>query len=231
IAALAAVATLGGAYHFMTDSGQAPARSVADAPATLTDAAAADGSTQPLSPSPSATNSPPKPTSSPSPSASKSSASPSRPAARPTPSKAAPSTRRATPRPAAPGVPADVQQVLDLVNSERSKAGCSALTTNSKLYDAALKHSENMAAQNFFDHTDPSGAGPGERITAAGYKWSTYGENIARGQADAAAVMDSWMHSSGHRANILNCAFKEIGIGVHHGSGGPWWTQDFGTQG
>ncbi|MEU9196842.1 sigma-70 family RNA polymerase sigma factor [Streptomyces hundungensis] len=231
IAALAAVATLGGAYHFMTDAGQAPSRSVADAPATLTDAAAADGSTRPLAPTPSATNSSKAPTSSPSPIPSKSSASPTKSAARPTPPKATPSTRRATPRTVTPGVPADAQQVLDLVNSERAKAGCSALTTNSKLYEAALKHSENMAAQNFFDHTDPSGAGPGERITAAGYKWSTYGENIARGQADAAAVMDSWMHSSGHRANILNCAFKEIGIGVHHGSGGPWWTQDFGTQG
>ncbi|AYG81887.1 ECF RNA polymerase sigma-E factor [Streptomyces hundungensis] len=230
IAALAAVATLGGAYHFMTDAGQAPSRSVADAPATLTDAAAADGSTRPLPPTPSATNSPKAPTSSPSPSPSKSSASPTKSAARPTPPKATPSTRRATPRTVDTSVPADVQQVLDLVNSERAKAGCSALTTNSKLYEAALKHSENMAAQNFFDHTDPSGAGPGERITAAGYRWSTYGENIARGQADAAAVMDSWMHSSGHRANILNCAFKEIGIGVHHGSGGPWWTQDFGTQ-
>lgn len=54
------------------------------------------------------------------------------------------------------------------------------------------------------------------------------GENIARGQADAAAVMQAWMNSPGHRANILNCDFKTLGVGVHLGSGGPWWTQDFG---
>ncbi|MYV93066.1 CAP domain-containing protein, partial [Streptomyces sp. SID1034] len=233
IAGLAAVAALGGAYRFVTDPGQDSSRTVADAPLTTTDAASADGiSTGPLSPSPSASNSPSKASSSPSPSAPVKHSSPPPASKSPThaaPPRPAPSTKRA---PAGPddGTPAAVQQVLDLVNSERGKAGCSALTSNPKLYDAALKHSENMAAQNFFDHTDPSGAGPGERITAAGYQWSSYGENIARGQADAAAVMDSWMHSPGHRANILNCGYKEIGIGVHYGSGGPWWTQDFGTR-
>ncbi|CAM5466217.1 hypothetical protein SXANM310S_07031 [Streptomyces xanthochromogenes] len=233
IAGLAAVAALGGAYRFVTDPGQDSSRTVADAPLTTTDAASADGiSTGPLSPSPSASNSPSKASSSPSPSAPVKHSSPPPASKSPThaaPPRPAPSTKRA---PAGPddGTPAAVQQVLDLVNSERGKAGCSALTSNPKLYDAALKHSQNMAAQNFFDHTDPSGAGPGERITAAGYQWSSYGENIARGQADAAAVMDSWMHSPGHRANILNCGYKEIGIGVHYGSGGPWWTQDFGTR-
>ncbi|MEU9099900.1 sigma-70 family RNA polymerase sigma factor [Streptomyces sp. NPDC048361] len=231
IAALAIVTALGGAYHFVTDSGDDASRSVADAPATTTDAAADGIGTQPLPPTPSASKSPQTHSSSPAPRPSKHSAAPAKPSPRPAPPKPAPSTKRATPSAADTGTPAAVQQVLDLVNSERSKAGCSALTSNSKLYDAALKHSENMAAQNFFDHTDPSGAGPGERITAAGYQWSAYGENIARGQADAAAVMDSWMNSPGHRANILNCGFKEIGIGVHYGSGGPWWTQDFGTRG
>ncbi|WP_053726492.1 sigma-70 family RNA polymerase sigma factor [Streptomyces sp. WM6378] len=229
IAGVAAVAALGGAFRFFTDSGTDASHAVADAPATTTEAAADGVATKPVPPSPSASNSLTKPGSSPSPSA-KHSAPPAKPSSRPAPPKPSPSTKRAAPSTDS-GQPAAVQDVLALVNTERSKAGCSALTSNPKLYDAALKHSENMAAQNFFDHTDPSGAGPGERITAAGYKWSTYGENIARGQADAAAVMDSWMHSPGHRANILNCAFKEIGIGVHYGSGGPWWTQDFGTQG
>ncbi|WP_406507870.1 sigma-70 family RNA polymerase sigma factor [Streptomyces sp. NBC_00212] len=229
IAGVAAVAALGGAFHFFTDSGTDASHAVADAPATTTEAAADGVGTKPVPPSPSSSNSLAKASSSPSPSA-KRPAPPAKPSSRPAPPKPSPSTKRAAPSTDS-GQPAAVQDVLALVNSERSKAGCSALTSNPKLYDAALKHSENMAAQNFFDHTDPSGAGPGERITAAGYKWSTYGENIARGQADAAAVMDSWMHSPGHRANILNCAFKEIGIGVHYGSGGPWWTQDFGTQG
>ncbi|MFF4181892.1 sigma-70 family RNA polymerase sigma factor [Streptomyces sp. NPDC001691] len=228
IAGIATVGALGGAFHFLTDSGQEASRTVADAPATTTDAAADGIGTKPVPPSPSASNSPAKPSSSPSPSAKKSTP-PAKPSSHPATPKPSATARRATPG-ADTGEPAAVQDVLALVNSERAKAGCSALTTNSQLYSAALKHSENMAAQNFFDHTDPSGAGPGERITAAGYQWSTYGENIARGQADAAAVMDSWMHSPGHRANILNCAFKEIGIGVHYGSGGPWWTQDFGTR-
>ncbi|MGW2483541.1 sigma-70 family RNA polymerase sigma factor [Streptomyces sp. NPDC001571] len=233
IAGLAAVAALGGAYRFVSTPGQDTAGSVADAPLTTTDAASADGiGTGPLPPSPSASNSPTKASSSPSPSTPVKHSSPpaAKPSAHPVPPRPVPSTKRAT-ADADHGTPAAVQQVLDLVNSERGKAGCSALTSNPKLYEAALKHSENMAAQNFFDHTDPSGAGPGERITAAGYQWSAYGENIARGQADAAAVMDSWMNSPGHRANILNCGFKEIGIGVHYGSGGPWWTQDFGARG
>ncbi|MFD9634376.1 sigma-70 family RNA polymerase sigma factor [Streptomyces violascens] len=229
IAGVAAVAALGGAFRFFTDSGNEASHAVADAPATTTEAAADGISSRPVPPIPSASNSPAKPSSS-----AKPSTKPPTPSAKPSSRPAAPKPSPTAKRAAAStdsGQPAAAQDVLALVNSERAKAGCSALTSNPKLYDAALKHSENMAAQNFFDHTDPSGAGPGERITAAGYKWSTYGENIARGQADAAAVMDSWMHSPGHRANILNCAFKEIGIGVHYGSGGPWWTQDFGTQG
>jgi uncharacterized protein YkwD len=87
-----------------------------------------------------------------------------------------------------------------------------------------------MAARDFFDHTNPDGEDPGDRITAAGYRWSTYAENIARGQQTAADVMQAWMNSPGHRANILNCSVEETGLGVHEGDGGPWWTQVFGTQ-
>ncbi|MFK0227427.1 sigma-70 family RNA polymerase sigma factor [Streptomyces sp. NPDC090303] len=121
------------------------------------------------------------------------------------------------------------QEVIDLVNTERSKAGCGPLTEHPLLTKAAQGHSDDMAARDFFDHTNPDGDGPGERVTAAGYAWSTYGENIAKGQATPAQVMDSWMNSPGHRANILNCAFKEIGIGLHS-SGGPYWTQVFGSR-
>ncbi|MDN0199686.1 CAP domain-containing protein [Streptomyces sp. S.PNR 29] len=118
-------------------------------------------------------------------------------------------------------------QVLKLVNEERSKAGCSAVSANSALGELAEDFSDAMAAQGFFDHTDPSGASPWDRADKAGIT-DLGGENIARGQADAAAVMDAWMNSPGHRANILNCDFKTLGVGVHFGSGGPWWTQDFG---
>ncbi|OIJ65944.1 CAP domain-containing protein [Streptomyces mangrovisoli] len=117
--------------------------------------------------------------------------------------------------------------VLKLVNEERAKVGCSALSANSSLTELAENFSKQMADEDFFDHTDPSGATPWDRAAKLGIT-NLGGENIARGQADAAAVMDAWMNSEGHRANILNCDFKTLGVGVHFGSGGPWWTQDFG---
>lgn len=120
-------------------------------------------------------------------------------------------------------------QVLTLVNKERASAGCSPLTSNAKLTEAADDYSDVMARSGVMSHTGPDGSTMAGRVDAAGYAWSTLGENIARGQSDAAAVMDAWMNSPGHRANILNCSFKEIGVGVHFGDGGPWWTQNFGA--
>jgi uncharacterized protein YkwD len=117
--------------------------------------------------------------------------------------------------------------VLSLVNEERAKVGCSPVRANAALADLAGDFSADMAARDFFDHTDPDGLSPWDRAAQAGVE-SLGGENIARGQADAAAVMTSWMNSDGHRANILNCDYKTLGVGVHMGAGGPWWTQDFG---
>ncbi|MDH6118337.1 RNA polymerase sigma factor (sigma-70 family) [Kitasatospora sp. GAS204A] len=161
----------------------------------------------------------PSPTASPSPSPT-ATASPAPP---PAPSIAAPRGNTG------PSVAGYAQQVLDLVNAQRAQHGCGPLTANSKLQAAAQGQSDDMAARQFFDHTNPDGAGPQQRIDAAGYQWSSWGENIAQGQADPASVMDSWMNSPGHRANILNCGFKEMGVGIHLGTGGPWWTQDFGA--
>lgn len=143
-------------------------------------------------------------------------------------------SRKATKAPTASSAPVTVStqaateaQVLKLVNEERAKVGCSALAANSSLTKLAEAFSDDMAARNFFDHTDPDGATPWDRAAKAGIT-DLGGENIARGQADAAAVMEAWMASPGHRANILNCDFKTLGVGVHLGPGGPWWTQDFG---
>ncbi|GGV16384.1 hypothetical protein GCM10010495_33340 [Kitasatospora herbaricolor] len=157
------------------------------------------------------------------------------PAARPT------TTAPATPAPAksspAAGAPAGgkaaqfIDQVAALVNTERANHGCAPVAVNAKLQSAAQVHSDDMAARDYFDHADPEGHHADTRINATGYRWSRWGENIARGQQDAAAVMDAWMNSPGHRANILNCDFKEIGVGVTLGSGGPWWTQVFATAG
>jgi uncharacterized protein YkwD len=118
-------------------------------------------------------------------------------------------------------------QVLKIVNDERAQAGCSPVAANSALSELAADFSEDMAERGFFDHTDPGGATPWDRAEKAGIS-DLGGENIARGQGDAAAVMEAWMNSPGHRANIVNCDFKTLGVGVHFGQGGPWWTQNFG---
>lgn len=118
-------------------------------------------------------------------------------------------------------------EVLRLVNVERAKIGCTPVAADSALTGLAEAFSGDMAARGFFDHTDPDGATPWDRAAKAGVT-GLGGENIARGQTDAAAVMEAWMNSPGHRANILNCDFKTLGVGVHMASGGPWWTQDFG---
>ncbi|AVH56266.1 MULTISPECIES: CAP domain-containing protein [Streptomyces] len=118
-------------------------------------------------------------------------------------------------------------EVLKLVNEERAKVGCSPVAANSALSDLAQAFSEDMDLRGFFDHSDPSGLSPWDRAAKAGIA-NLGGENIARGQATAAAVMEAWMNSPGHRANILNCDFKTLGVGTHFGSGGPWWTQNFG---
>ncbi|WP_372478056.1 CAP domain-containing protein [Streptomyces barringtoniae] len=145
-----------------------------------------------------------------------------------TPSSTASKAPRTSAAPAAVATAnATEAEVLKLVNEERAKVGCSALTVNSSLTRLAESFSDDMAARDFFDHTDPDGKTPWDRAAAAGIT-GLGGENIARGQADAAAVMQAWMDSPGHRANILNCDFKTLGVGVHFGPGGPWWTQDFG---
>ncbi|MEU7135989.1 CAP domain-containing protein [Streptomyces sp. NPDC046261] len=123
-----------------------------------------------------------------------------------------------------------VQQVVEMVNAERARNGCSPVTVNSKLQAAAQGHSDDMAARDYYDHRSPEGKGPGDRITAAGYRWSTYGENIFKSPKDARTAMEGWMKSPGHRSNILNCAYKEIGVGINFSSNGPWWTQNFAAS-
>ncbi|GGV09312.1 hypothetical protein GCM10010275_57400 [Streptomyces litmocidini] len=118
-------------------------------------------------------------------------------------------------------------EVFRLVNTERAKVGCTPVRADARLAALAGAFSADMAARGFFDHTDPDGDTPWVRAEQAGIS-GMGGENIARGQVDAAAVMASWMNSDGHRANILNCDFTTMGVGVVFGDGGPWWTQDFG---
>lgn len=136
-------------------------------------------------------------------------------------------------RPAAAAVPAKVITAEDaavrLTNLQRAQHGCVALRVDPRLRAAARAHSADMHRNHYFDHNAPDGRTPWDRIKAAGY--TTPGaENIAEGYATAQAVLQGWMDSPGHRANILNCSLKAVGIGVEFGPGGPWWTQDFGYK-
>lgn len=132
----------------------------------------------------------------------------------------------AAPASAAPASGA-VAEVLALVNKERAAVGCPAVTLNAQLTKAAQDHSTDMAQHATMSHTGSDGSDPGQRITAAGYTWSSYGENVAYGYSTPAQVMDGWMNSPGHRRNILDCSYKEIGIGLAQPN--SYWTQDFGT--
>ncbi|NNU26989.1 CAP domain-containing protein [Isoptericola sp. JC619] len=117
--------------------------------------------------------------------------------------------------------------VLELVNAERADAGCGPLRQDPELDALATAHSQDMRVRDYFDHTDPDGLTPWDRADAAGVS-GLAAENIAVGQRDAAAVVQAWMDSPGHRANILECSHTRHGLGKEPGQGGPWWTQVFG---
>lgn len=124
----------------------------------------------------------------------------------------------------APGAEAEV---IALVNSVRAGAGCAPVVHDEGLAGVARAHSADMRDRDYFDHVNLDGLDPFERAEAAG-QTNARAENIAYGQPNPAAVMDGWMNSSGHRANILNCELRTLGVGVAEGPGGPWWTQLFG---
>jgi len=119
-------------------------------------------------------------------------------------------------------------QVVRMTNAQRVLHGCEPLRVDRRLTEAAQEHSADMDHQHYFDHDTPEGESPWDRIKGVGYM-EPGAENIAMGQPTAASVVDAWMKSPGHRANILNCDLKAIGVGVQYDTtGGPWWTQDFG---
>ncbi|PSR16706.1 hypothetical protein C8255_16460 [filamentous cyanobacterium CCP3] len=119
------------------------------------------------------------------------------------------------------------QDLLRLVNAERQRVNAPPLVLNEKLTTAAQRHSQDMATSRRMSHTGSDGSTMRSRIDATQYRWSTIGENVAMGQPTAAAVMSAWMSSPGHRQNILNPAFTELGIGQANGGGRLYWTQVF----
>ncbi len=119
-------------------------------------------------------------------------------------------------------------EVLELVNIERSKVGLKALTLSNDLTNVATVKAQDMADNGYFDHTSPNYGSPFEMMKHFGIQYRSAGENIAAGQKTAQEVMNSWMNSSGHRANILNSDYEQIGIGyVTGGKYGTYWVQMF----
>lgn len=104
-------------------------------------------------------------------------------------------------------------QIIVLTNLVRAKNGLPPVTRSAQLTLAAAAHAQNMALTNTMSH-QLGASGPAQRLRAVGYNWSTYGENIAQRYPTAQAVVDAWLKSPGHRANILNRKVTEIGVGV-----------------
>ncbi|MFI1046187.1 CAP domain-containing protein [Streptomyces griseoruber] len=130
----------------------------------------------------------------------------------------------------ADGLARTTAEVVELTNRERTRAGLRPLAVDPLLTAAAQAHCADMVARAFYAHTSPEGSQPWDRAAAAGSTRRTIGENIACGQRSAAEVVEGWMNSPGHRANILKPAFTHIGVGYAGGGpSGTYWTQLFGA--
>jgi uncharacterized protein YkwD len=117
-----------------------------------------------------------------------------------------------------------------LMNADRIAEGLSALSCDLRLSEVARAHSRDMAERDFFDHTNPDGEQPWDRMERHGVRgFRSAGENIAAGYPSPAAVEEGWMNSPGHRANILNDGYTHIGVGLFDDGGRLVWTQVFAT--
>ena len=116
-------------------------------------------------------------------------------------------------------------EVVRLVNKVRAENGLPALPANWELSRVARYKSEDMSGGRYFSHTSPTYGTPFQMMRSFGLSYRTAGENIAYGQRTPAAVMEAWMNSSGHRANILNASYTQIGVG--YCASGNYWTQMF----
>ena len=117
------------------------------------------------------------------------------------------------------------REVVRLVNVERAKAGLSPLEYDWQLSRVARYKSEDMQKNKYFSHTSPTYGSPFNMMKSFGISYKTAGENIAKGYQTPSAVVDGWMNSKGHRANILNSSFTHIGVG--YVASGNYWTQMF----
>lgn len=152
---------------------------------------------------------------------------PSKPSQPSTPAQPAPApTTPSNPAPST-GLTADESKMVNLVNQARTEHGVKPLSVNSQLVTLARRKSQDMVDNNYFSHTSPTYGSPFDMMKNAGVKYSTAGENIA-GAATTESAHQSLMNSPGHRANILNSSFTQIGIGIVSGSQyGKIFTQMF----
>jgi len=120
------------------------------------------------------------------------------------------------------------KKVIEIVNSERSKAGLNTLAENAETDKIATLKSQDMVNSNYFSHTSPTYGSPFEMLSHFNISYTAAGENIAYGQSTPDEVMTAWMNSPGHRANILNTNFSQIGVGIALKANGQLvWTQEF----
>jgi len=127
----------------------------------------------------------------------------------------------------APASPA--QQVVDQTNARRAQHGLPALAVNGALTNAAQAHSADQAGVNRMSHAGTDGSDVAARLDRVGFWYSAWAENVAAGYGNATAVVNGWMNSAGHRANILSGNVTHIGIGLAYSvNGTPYWTMDLG---
>lgn len=138
-------------------------------------------------------------------------------------------TTTTTTLPPPPPSSSEAEAILALVNHERTSRGLHPLRLEVRLNAAAQKHTIEQAALGDIYHVSSNGTGPGDRMAAAGYTFSSWGENVAAGQISPEEVMTAWMKSPGHCRNILNPGYTELGVGFLETSNSyrTWWTQNF----
>lgn len=122
-----------------------------------------------------------------------------------------------------PGVAAELQHFVSLMNQHRTEQGLAPLAWDARAAAVAQAHSADMVARSFFSHTNPDGDSPFDRMAAAGITYSTAGENIAYGYPSAESVLAAWLNSPGHRSNIENAGYTHHGVGLV----GTHWTHLF----
>lgn len=141
--------------------------------------------------------------------------------------------------------PSATDQVIALVNQQRAAHGCAPLAPNPQLALAAQRHSEDMAIRNYFNHTTPEGLVFTDRIAQSGYAWGHAAENLTAYVNTPEAVVAVWMNSPPHRASMLDCNLRDVGVGVAYqeadqadvqmpdgSQSGPffyYWTMDMAT--